>query len=266
MDSPVLRAAPDLQESSDLPAHARIEGWLERLITRRELQVGDRLPAEVEIASGLGVSRMTLRQALSSLEAKGFLVRKRGRWGGSFVAEPRLQFELSGLPGFTEQMRRLHVRAGAEVLRASTGRAAPSVLEALQLKRGGHVHEVARIRSADGEPIALEESYFPAAVFVDLLEHELTGSLYELMEEVYGRPPHSAVEVLDPILATDDQAKLLDVEPGAPLMQVTRTAYAVDGLPVEFACDLFRTDRTRITLHTEVDKAPVAQVRTDPTS
>ncbi len=266
MDDAVLQDAPDLQAPSDFPAHIRITEWLERLISSGALQTGDKLPAEVDVASGLGVSRMTLRQALSSLEAKGLLVRKRGRWGGNFVAEPRIQFDLSGLPGFTEQMRRLHVQAGADVLRATTLRPDAGVREALQLKRGTEVHEVVRVRSANGEPIALEESYFPADVFDGLLAHALTGSLYEIMERSYGRAPHSASEVLDPVMASPVQADLLGVDPGAPLMKVTRTAYAVDGHPVEFAYDYFRADRTRITVRTQVDSEPSAEIRTEPAS
>ena len=72
------------------------------------------------MAGALGVSRMTLRQALNGLESKGLLVRKRGRWGGSFVAKPRFDYELSGLPGFTEQMRRSNALAGARVIEAAT--------------------------------------------------------------------------------------------------------------------------------------------------
>ena len=79
------------------------------------------------MAGALGVSRMTLRQALNGLESKGLLVRKRGRWGGSFVARPRFDYELSGLPGFTEQMRRSNALAGARVIEAATVQPEPEV-------------------------------------------------------------------------------------------------------------------------------------------
>lgn len=113
LDDEVLADRPDLTEPSELPAHARIGYWLERLIVSRRLQPGDRLPGEVDIAHALGVSRMTLRQALAGVEAKGLLERRRGRYGGNFVTSPRIDFHLAGLPGFTEQMRRAHVEAGA---------------------------------------------------------------------------------------------------------------------------------------------------------
>lgn len=259
MDDAPLVGAPDLSQASDLPAHARIEQWLERLISSGKLRPTDRLPAELEIANALGVSRMTLRQALSSLESKGLLLRKRGRWGGNFVAERRLEVDLSGLPGFTEQMRRAHVRAGARVLSATTRQPPREVRAALGLRRGAEVHEIIRVRSANRAPIALEESYYPADIFGDLLSHNLTGSIYRLLQS-YGRSPHSAVEELEPVKATVGQAELLGIAPDDVLMRVTRTAYSDDGHPVEHALDYFRADRTRITLRTQVDSDLKAEV------
>jgi GntR family transcriptional regulator len=249
-----LAGPPDLATPSPEPAHARIEHWLARLITSGRLRPEDKLPAEVEMATALGVSRMTLRQALATLEHKGLLVRRRGRFGGSFVAEPRIEVDLSGLPGFTEQMRRAHVSPGARVLRAETVTAPAEVRRALGLRRGAETHLVVRVRSANRSPLALEESHFPAGLFPGLLASRLSGSLYTLLRR-HGLPPYSAVEELEPVRATEEQAAHLSVTPGDPLLRITRTAYAEDGRPVEHACDHFRADRTRITLRTSVDTA-----------
>src|SRR5687768_10888773 len=116
MDDRVLADRPDLAGATDVPAHMRIGAWLEGLIVSRALKPGDKLPSEVDIATVLGVSRMTLRQALSAIEAKGLIDRRRGRFGGNFVAVPRFEFDHASLPGFTEQMRRIHVEAGARVV------------------------------------------------------------------------------------------------------------------------------------------------------
>src|ERR1700682_59329 len=155
MDDPLLVDHPDLSGVGDLPAHTRIGSWLEQLIVSHTLAPGDKLPSEVEISNALGVSRMTLRQALASIEAKGLIDRRRGRFGGNFVAAPRFEFDHASLPGFTEQMRRIHVEAGAEVLRAITGHPTPEVRQRLGLTRGAQVHEILRARSANGAPIVL---------------------------------------------------------------------------------------------------------------
>ena len=258
-DDPVPLPYPDLGAGDDRPAHARIEEWLERLISSGQLKMEDRLPSEVDMAGALGVSRMTLRQALNGLESKGLLVRKRGRWGGSFVAKPRFDYELSGLPGFTEQMRRSNALAGARVIEAATVNPEPEVREALQLLRRQKVHRIVRVRSANREPVAVEVNSYPAALFPDLLSGPLTGSLYALLRGS-GHPPFSATEVLEPVIASPEYADLLWMAAGSPLMLVQRTAYDREGRPVEHSYDYFRPDRMRITLRTQADAAPRAEI------
>lgn len=256
---------PDIASKGELPAHARIAFWLDHLMASRKLLPGDRLPAEVEIALALGVSRMTLRQALASLEGRGLLERRRGRLGGNFVTQPRFDFTLVGLAGFTEQMRRAHVEAGARVVRASTRSPTADVRIALQLRRGEQVHAVTRVRSANGDPITLEETYLPAAVFPGMLELDLGDSLYDVMDRQFHKPPHEADEVIEPVKATTHQAELLGIEADDSLLLITRTSYAADGVPVEFSRDYFRPDRTRVVVRTQVDheSAPDAGARAD---
>src|SRR5881392_1527324 len=92
------------------PAHAQIEAALAEAIDRGRLAPGQRLPAERLLAERFGVSRMTLRQALGSLEQRGRLTRTKGRYGGTFVTEPKL--ELSGTSALSDQLRGLGVEAG----------------------------------------------------------------------------------------------------------------------------------------------------------
>src|SRR6478752_5863074 len=252
MDDPLLVDRPDLAGAGDQPAHMRIGNWLEQLIVSRTLAPGDKLPSEVEIANALGVSRMTLRQALSAIEAKGLIDRRRGRFGGNFVAAPRFEFDHASLPGFTEQMRRIHVEAGARVLSATTHRPAADVRQALGLNRGAQVHEILRARLANGEPIVLEEAYLPAAVFPGLLSADLTGSLYAVMRD-YRASPRSADEELEATQASDRQAEVLGIQPGSPLLLITRTSFTSDGVAVEFSRDYHRSDRARIRIKSRVE-------------
>lgn len=243
---------PDLNAPGEEPWHTRIEQWLAGAIGRGALADGDRLPPEAELAATLGVSRMTLRQALGALEARGLVERKRGRAGGTFVTRPRIECDLTGLPGFTEQMRRAQVKAGARVVQAALTDAPPEVAHALDLARGAEVYLIVRVRLANREPLALEETYLAAQDFPGLLERRLTGSLYSLMRRRYDLAPFTAREWLEPVIASDEQAALLGTVPGAALMLVTRTSYTETGKPVEHAYDRYRADRTRIALQTGI--------------
>lgn len=257
---PPLAGRPDLVGPSDLPVHARICHWLEGLIVSGEVASGDKLPSEVEIATSLGVSRMTLRQALSSLESKGLIDRRRGRFGGNFVSSPRFEFDYASLPGFTEQMRRIDVEAGARVLRATTHRPDSQVGGALGLRRADQVHEVLRVRTANGEPIVLEQAYLPAAVFPGLLSTNLTGSLYAVMRD-YGAPPQSADERIEATRATPEQAEILGVDVAAPLLLIVRTSFADNGVAVEFSRDYHRSDRTTIRITSRASLEPISDAR-----
>ncbi|HYH29122.1 MAG TPA: UTRA domain-containing protein, partial [Pseudonocardia sp.] len=103
-----------------------------------------------------------------------------------------------------------------------------------------------------GTALALERSWLPAEHLPDLLTHPLTGSVYELLAAEYGLAPHTAVEYLEPLSADPAEAAALGVARGTALMGVERTAFSVGGLPVEYARDLYRTDRVRLMVRTEV--------------
>ena len=254
----VFASMPDLAEASDVPSHARIEQWLAGAIGNGQLANGEKLPSESDLAATLGVSRMTLRQALAALESRGLVQRKRGRSGGTFVARPRIECDLTGLPGFTEQMRRAHVRAGARVVRSGVIKAPRKVAEVLDLARGATVYEIVRVRLANREPLALEETYLSVADFPGLLDQRLTTSLHSLMRRTYDLAPHTAREWLEPVIATEEQAGLLGIEQGSALMLVTRTSYTESGQPIEHAFDRYRADRTRIALQTGITQNPGA--------
>jgi len=252
VDHRALGGKPRLTMSTDEPSHTRIERWLKGRIAAGHLVPDDKLPPEEEFSAALGVSRMTLRQALGTLEATGVVERRRGRAGGTFIREQQIDVDLTGLPGFTAQMGRSNIRAGARVISVHCKRANQAVASALELTSGQDVIEIIRVRSANREPLALEETYLPCHLFAGLDRRPLTGSIYALMRNDYDLAPHDAQEWLEPALASDEHAELLDIEPGAALMLVTRTSYTVAGIAVEHAYDRYRADRTRIGLRTSV--------------
>jgi GntR family transcriptional regulator len=227
------------------PAHTQIEAALETAIERGRLSPGDRLPAERALAERYGVSRMTLRQALGSLEQRGRLVRSKGRYGGTFVAEPKL--ELAGTSALSDQLRGLGVAAGARVIQAAERDAEPE-----EAPLGNRVYAIERVRLANGEPVALERGAYAAEVYPGLLDGPLDGSLYELIRSRYDDVPVRARERLEPALARADEAEALGIEVGAPVMLVERTAHSASGRVVEHSRDVFRGDRTTVVWETSI--------------
>jgi GntR family transcriptional regulator len=207
---------------------------------------GERLGAERELAERLGVSRSTIRAALADLERGGVVRRARGRAGGIFVAERKVERDLTSLASLPAYLRRQGFSSDARVLSTATIEADAEAAGELGLDPGAFVLEVVRVRLADGVPISLERAVFPADRFPGLLDRSLGGSLYELLQAQYGLVPGESEERIEVVSAGAAEARLLELKRGAPLLAVARTAWDADGRAFERSHDLFRADRARI--------------------
>ncbi|HET6379781.1 MAG TPA: GntR family transcriptional regulator [candidate division Zixibacteria bacterium] len=238
------RAASQLAPPArGLAAYLQIEEELASRIERGMLEPGTRLPSERELARSLGVSRMTLRQALSRLEHRGLIDRAHG--SGTFVAEPKLRHQANVLRGFFRETVGQGVVPTTRTIERSAIFATRVLAQTLDLRIGEEVYKVVRLRSARGTPVVVETSFFPAALFPGLIEEDLDHrSIYELMER-YGARPVRGEQGMESVAAEAEEAALLGVAPGAPLMLLERTTWDATGRPVEHARDLYRGDRSR---------------------
>jgi GntR family transcriptional regulator len=237
---------------SPKPAWVQIEEQLADRIESGALAADERLPPERILAESLGVSRMTVRQALASLAARGFVERGVGR--GTFVRRgPRVVHDLARVAGFTEEAVRQGLEPGARIVEARERPAPDHVAGALGIAPDAAALRIERVRLAGDRPVSIEDTWLPATRFPGLLEQDLSGSLYALMRTRYDLGPVSATERLEPVAARSHEADALDVEEGTPLMLVERIAYAADGSPVEFARDRHRGDRARFVIHVVPD-------------
>ncbi len=220
-------------------------------IANGQLRPGQKLGAERDLAIDLQVSRSTLRQALRVLEETGVVRRLPGRGGGTFVSPEKIDRDLSQIVGVPSLLRGQGFTAGTRLISAAVLLADPKTQMALGLSDGDYIFEVVRIRLADSIPISLEHARFPAEMFPGLLERPLGNSLYELLSKHYDTTPDEAVEHIDLVSATSDEARILEVPFGSPLLSITRTTMDTEGRKIEYSHDLFRGDRTRITVRTK---------------
>lgn len=246
----VARAEPGRLElprpSRGLAAYLQIEEELSRRIERGTLAPRTQLPTERELARRLRVSRMTVRQALARLEQRRLITRVQG--SGTFVADPKLRQRATGLRGFFEQSVEQGVVPSSRTVSRSTVLATPALAEALGLAGGEEVYAIVRLRLAP-DPVVLERSYFPARLLPGLVDLDLDhGSLYRLMEQRYNARPVRGVQEMESVPAGREEADLLEVRVGSPLMLLERTAWDARGRPVEYARDLYRGDRSRFSM------------------
>lgn len=241
------------------PAAERVRLLLLGQIQQGSLRPGERLAAERELATRLGVSRSTVRQALAALETAGEVRRVPGRGGGTFVRGRRVERDLSQVVGVPALLRAQGMTSGSRILSTGMVVADEETAAALGLDKGAYVVDVVRIRLADGSPISLEHVRLPAERFPKLLELPLGGSLYELLAEHYDTSPGEAEERIEVSTASADEAAILATETDAPLLSIRRTTRDTDGVVFEYSHDLFRADRTTITVRT-----PAARHDRDP--
>lgn len=207
---------------------------------------GDKLGSERELADRYGISRSSLRQVLAALEEAGFIHRVIGRAGGIFVGHGQVERNLTDVVGVPAFLANQGYVAGTRVL--STRITTPDTVtqQALGIGPDDFVIEIQRVRLADGSPISLEVAQFPADTFPGLLEQQLGGSIYEVLEKHYGLVTARADERIEAVNATPEEANLLGVKQRSALLLITRITYDQNDSPCEFSRDLFRGDRTRL--------------------
>lgn len=212
---------------------------------------GTKLGSERDLAEHYSTSRSSLRQMLAALEEAGLVHRVIGRSGGIFISHTQVQRSLSDVVGVPAFLANQGYVAGTRVLSTKITTPDRITQKALRVGASDFVVEIQRLRLADGSPISLELAQFPAEAFPGLLERQLGGSLYEILESDYGLVTSRAEERIEAVNATRDEASLLAIKTGAALLLITRIAYDQGDAPYEFSRDLFRGDRTRlaVTVH-----------------
>ena len=250
----------NLNQSESVSAVEGARDKVVELITKRDLGPGERLPSERELADLFDVSRTTLREALGMLARSGYVVRRPGRGGGTFVNQPKVERDLSFLTGLPGHLRRQGHESSAQVLSARLMGADSWTANELQVPEEALVYEIVRLRLSDGEPISLERNRFPADRFPGLLERPMGGSIYDIMRTDYGVPPKRAQERIEPTAASATDAAVLGVREGEPLLAVERITYDAQGVPVEIGRDLFRGDRTRVVVWVESPEDSVVEL------
>ncbi len=230
--------------TTTVPLYIQIaEGLLDQ-IESGELSPGDRLPSERELSEALGVNRMTLRRALQLLETQGLLIRRRGR--GTHVASPKIERQADQLVPFHRGMKRRGYAPCARVITFEKRRAEAGVAQELGLPVSAAVYFVRRLQLLNQEPMMLETLTVPAHRFPGLERFDLSKrAVYDVMETEYGIAVVRARQSLEPVVATEYEAELLGVKPGAPLMMERRLGLDQDDQPVEYGRDLYRGDRFR---------------------
>lgn len=236
-------APGDALADGPTPKHAQLREILRDLATRH-LPPGTALPSERELTACYGVSRLTVRAAIGQLVAEGVVFRVRGK--GTFTTLPRVDSRLH-LASFTEDMHRRGMRPETALLGHAELAPPPDTADALQLAPRTTAYWVFRLRKADGAPMAVERGWYHPAAVPGLLDQDLTGSLYALLERRYGARPEHATQTVLAEGADAETSQLLGVRAGSPLLVFHRITSS-RGRPVEAMTSWYRGDAYQVTM------------------
>jgi GntR family transcriptional regulator len=203
------------------------------------LQAGNSLPPEREIATITGLSRVTVRKAIQALADDGIIIQKQG--SGSFVAPnaPQMEQSLSRLTSFSEDMARRGMDSTSVWLERGVFMPSPDEVLALALSQDASVARIARLRTADDKPMAIERASLSTEILPNPLAVET--SLYDVLGQS-GLRPVRALQKISAINLEEKDASLLKVEVGKAGLRIERTSYLADGRTVEFTQSIYRGD------------------------
>lgn len=217
---------------------------------------GSHLPPERALAEHFGVSRVTLRRALTELERSGLISRTSPR--GWAVAGSRIGEPPNMLMSFSEMATARRLRPGARMISSTLRPATIDEAESLSLAPGAELFELERLRSMDEVPIMIDRTRIPAALAPGLDREDFTSiSLYAFLEERYGIRPTRARLSAEAVAADGNQARLLDLRPGEPLLRCNQVTEDQHGRRIELCEMTYRGDRYRF--HATLEREAVGQ-------
>lgn len=243
------------------PKHVQLSDVLAEVATR-DLGPGTAIPSERDLMATYDVSRATVRKAIDSLVAGGLLHRIHGK--GTFVARPRVESRLH-LASFSDDMRRRGLAPSTRMMRVDEERPPAEVAKALRLRPDGTAWRIDRVRLADGQPMAIEQGWYPRSLLPDLDTEDLTGSLYTLFASRYGLVIDAAEQTLWGESAEGATARRLDAPVHTPLLVFRRVSSAA-GRPVEYVVSRYRGDRYQVHMSLGATSGAVKESTTNPPS
>lgn len=229
------------------PVWTAIRDTLATEIAGGQYRLGDRLPTEADLSARFGVNRHTVRRALADLAASGTVHARRG--AGVFVAATPTDYPIGRRTRFHQSLREAGRLPGKDILLIETRRASPDEAAALRLPDGTEVHCFDGLSLADGQPIAVFRSVFPAARFPRLptLLATLRSVTAALAAEGVADFTRASTRITARA-ATPMQALHLRIPDGAPVLRTRGINIDAQGQPVEYGQTWFAGDRVTLTV------------------
>ncbi len=239
MPAPVLGLLR-IREDTAMPIYQQLETQLITLIQDGRIGAGTTLPAERQLAEGLGISRATIQRCYNTLRERG-LIRGHGRHGSIVEHEgPKLLPGMDRLKGFTEEMRELGRTPSAKILEREvvTNRQIASLFN---LPSTARLLKLIRVRFGDDIPLSYETAWYSLDVAPFLEKAEVTGSIYAQLA-AHGVALTFCDQTVEATSPTAEECKIFGFTEPLPCLLIKRRSYVRNDLMAEYVEGLFRGD------------------------
>lgn len=227
-----------LDRSSPVPLYFQVAQQIEQAIERGDLAPGARLENEILLADRYGLSRPTMRRAIQELVSKGLLVRKRGVGTQVVHGQVKRSVELTSL---YDDLSRTKQKPATHILLHETTAAPDDIAVRLGLPIGTPVVHLERVRYALDEPLAVLRNWLPVQTARFNRDDIENGGLYARLRDG-GVRICVASQRIGARAANAEEARLLAVKRGAPLLTMERTTFDDTGHAIEFGRHVYRSD------------------------
>ena len=243
-----------MSEEINKPLYSRIQEYIAELIISGKLAPDTKIQSEREFSEDLGVSRMTVRRAITELVNEGLLERKHG--SGTYVAKPKVTYESRELVNYVQALQARNIAAASQLLEFDEIVASRRLAEILRIEIGDPIYRVSILRFANRVPVILERVFIPCTLCPKLEEWDLEKSpIYDLLTDVYHINPLRISQTVEAVVADEPVTQQLRVSEGFPLLMLSRVIYGKESQnPVVFAQDLLRSDYARIHTDAQVEE------------
>ncbi len=229
----------EIDYNNNEPLHKQAESILRKLIEKEEYVNGKLLPKETDLSEQMGISRNTLRQAISELVREGLLVRKRGV--GTHVIEKKIFSESSNWLSFSQEMKVLNIEIYNFEL--SIKRMAPSkeAMKFFDVDSSAKLFKLQRLRGKKEHPFVYFSSEFNPSIPFSDKEHFIRP-LYEILETDYNIIVKTSKEEISAASADSFIASKLEINVGDPILIRKRFVYDIDDKPIEYNIGWYRAN------------------------
>ncbi|MGT2771300.1 GntR family transcriptional regulator [Streptococcus marimammalium] len=223
-----------------IPAYIKIHDHIKKDIEEGIWKIGNRLPSERDLADNFGVSRMTLRQAISLLVEEGVLERRIG--SGTYVASKKVQEKMRGTTSFTEIVTSQGKKPSSQLISFQKKLASETERQYLRLKADENVIKMERIRFADNLPLVFEVASIPERLISSFNRTEITEHFFKTLTE-NGYQIGKSQQTIYAKVANEKVSKFLGINKGHAILALTQISYFTDGTPFEYVRSQYVGDR-----------------------